>query len=938
MNPLDEKRLISLDIETTGLDPMHDRITEIAALRLVDGEVVEKFVTLVDPKIPIPYAISRLTNITDEMVAGAPSEKEALLKLHDFVEGSAILGHNIDFDIGFIASRSDELDVPLWSGKRIDTLTASLMLYPRALSRTLSSLAGLFKIDIEHAHRAEDDAATTFLVAMKLWQKLLSLDDRTARMLAMLATSSGDIGLTTWTSAAKPFVRGGKATPPEIDARFIADFENIVGNPSDPAQCKMDESDIIGFLGPDSPMKEKLSGFTVRDVQLKMAKLVLDSLQYDLFLLIEAGTGTGKSFAYLLPSIVFAAQKGEKVVVSTKTKNLQEQLFFKDIPTLRKVLPFDFRAVLLKGRGNYLCLNRLERVLADHTSLSYEDRAVLTRILVWSSETTSGDIAELSSFYIKKYPALWARLRSETVSCLGHRCPFRKKCFLNRVRSAVVDAQIVVVNHSLLLAEMDDSSVLGEYNHAVIDEAHDLEEVAADFFGAQITTWDITSPLDDLYRERLTNKGLLAALFECFERIGQPSDEFISLYERCTSKVVALRKNVETTFASLTNRLQRKYNWHESPYSLRKRFHPGEEVFDGMKNDIARLAADSKSLVDDLGLILASMPEDEDDKMFAIEHEVSGLAAKLAELADNLDFMAKPTDPDAVYWWESPQRRESIDCKICWAPLDIAERMFEVFHSHKKSLVFTSATMSVGDSFDFIAGRLGLNYLDPEHVVKSRLGSPYDFPAQLLAIFPDFLPEPNARDYLPKLSELISRVSTETRAGSLALFTSYNALRQVYSTTAPELEDEGILVLAQGISGGRSQLARQFAADHGSLLLGTQSFWQGVDFRGEALQILYLTKIPFAVPTDPYVSGQCERIQRHGGNPFSDYTVPQAVIKFRQGIGRLIRGEEDVGVLLICDRRIGTRAYGRVFAESLPVSIERVDSIGEILTKIHRFI
>ncbi len=938
VNPLNRNILVSLDIETTGLDPQTDRITEIAALKLVNGEVAERFVTLVNPKVPIPFAISRLTGITDDMVAGAPGEKEAIEKFFEFIGNDEILGQNIDFDIGFITARARALGLRVTPMRVIDTVPIAMTLYPRALGHNLSTLAGLFRVSHESAHRAESDALATAEVAKGLWQKLLSLDDRTSELLSMLVMSSGDAKLTTWLTAAQPFFRTGKAAPPEIDRAFVADFDNIVGNPADPAQSRMNENDIIGFLGPESPLKDHIEGFAVREMQIEMAQAVLDSLEYDIFLMAEAGTGTGKSFAYLLPSIAFAAKKGQKVVISTRTKNLQEQLFFKDIPSLRSALPFDFRGILLKGRGNYLCISRFNRLLEDYTSLGYEDRAMIARLLVWSAETISGDIAEVSSFYMNKNAALWSRIRSEAVSCTGKKCPFRGKCFLNRVRSATVDAQIVIVNHSLLLAEMGDTSVIGEYEHAIIDEAHDIEEVAAEFFGAHVNSWNLTTALDELHVDRLSKQGLLCSIAEFLDKDNKASDEFANRYQACVSEVIALRRETDVFYTALTNQLNWKYQWREAPYSLRIRFFPGEDVFDSMKDEIAKLAVRVKHLVDNLGLLLASLEESDDDGVDALYHETLGQMTRLSEVADALEYMSDPVDPDSVYWWESPQRQDSIDCAVCWAPLDVAERMFEVFHSQKKSIVFTSATMSVADSFDFVKGRLGLNFVDPDRVSTLRLGSPYDFAAQLLAIFPEFLPDPSAREYIPKLSELIERVSAETRAGSLALFTSYSSLKQAFSLIAPQLEDEGILVMAQGISGGRSQLTRQFIADKESLLLGTQSFWQGVDVRGNALQILYITKLPFAVPTDPYVAGQCERIQRGGGDPFSYYTVPQAVIKFRQGAGRLIRGEEDVGVLLICDKRLLTRSYGNIFLRSLPVEVQRVSSIGDVISKIARFL
>ncbi|RKZ31727.1 hypothetical protein DRQ36_01010 [bacterium] len=938
MNPLNEENLIVIDVETTGLDPDSDHLTEIAALRVIGGEVSDKFVTLVNPGVPIPYPIQRLTGISDEMVAGAPPEKEALQDLHDFLRTSTILGQNVDFDIDFINKRSVRFDLPVWSGSRIDTKTAASVLFPRLIGHGLGVLTEAFRTELENHHRAEADAVATLDVAKVLWEKLLSLSPEIFGILRNVASSSGDVALMTWVSAAEKSGLVGKARPPEVRQEFIARFDNILGNPADPEKSSMSEDEVIAFLGPESPFANIVESYTVRDVQIQMAQAVFDSLNYGMFLVVEAGTGTGKSFAYLLPAIAYSSAKGDKVVVSTKTKNLQEQLFFKDLPALYKALPFDFRAVLLKGRGNYLCKRRLKRLLADFSVLRYDERAALTKLIVWASETKSGDIAEANSFQLNKYPGVWARIRSESATCLGNRCPFRKQCFVQKIRSAVVDAQIVVVNHALLFAEIADSAVLGDYKHAIIDEAHNLEEVAAEFFGDQITTWNFAGPLHELIQDSITSGGLLPELFEYVSKNFELPEEFYAGYESCVSTVRHIKETTESVFVNLTNRLDLVYNWRQAEYSIHQRFHPREDVFEVMKTDLIRLAKSAVDVVDKASMILAGLPNEEDDNLERITREIAGQLEKLSAAADALLYMTNPVNPDAVYWWESPPRQESIDSRICWAPLDVAERMYNIFHTQKKSAVFTSATMSVAGEFDYILGRLGLDLLDPERVIKMLLGSPYDFASQLLVLFPDFIPEPQGKDYFPAIAEIITRVSGETRAGALALFTSYKALKYVYSVVAPELSGEGILVLAQGISGGRSQLTQRFIGDKESVLFGTESFWQGVDVRGEALQLLFLTRLPFTVPTDPYFAGQCERIRRIGGDPFGSYTVPQAVIKFRQGIGRLIRGEEDIGVLILCDRRIGTRAYGRMFIDSLPVEVERVYSLQELITKIKRFL
>jgi predicted DnaQ family exonuclease/DinG family helicase len=938
MNPLNEKEIIALDFETTGLEPDFDSIIEVGAYLYIDGEVAGSYDTLVKPDKAIPYNIQRLTGIDESMVIDGIDEKSALEKLGEFIGERSILGQNVGFDIDFLTKRSAKYGLPVWSGKRIDTKPIANLLFPRLLRYGLSDLALLFEIRMDSPHRAGCDAQTTFEVSKRLWQTLLAMDESLFQLVYNIGRSSGDMELINWISAAKNCGGVGKFSAPKFDETMISHFDNIIGAPTEPGDCKLTEGDVIGFLGPLSPLSGVVEDFVARDVQIEMAQAVLDSLEYDLTLVAEAGTGTGKSFAYLLPSIVFAAKKGTKVVVSTKTKNLQEQLFYKDLPSLREALDFDFRSVLLKGRGNYLCLQRFYRLVSDYNSLRFDERAMLARLAVWAAETQSGDVSEANSFYLSKFLPLWAKIRSEGPACLGNRCPNRKKCFVQKARSAVVDAQIVVVNHSLLFAEMADSSVLGEYDHAIIDEAHELEEVAAEHFGARVSNWNFAVPLSELLLDGITKSGFLPELMERLSANFEIEEDFQLTYNSVCSGVETLRKLSESLFTEITNKLDLFYEWRISPYSLHQRFTAGEDVFELVKNSVRRLAEASSRFCGDLGILLSGLPENEDDEIDRLSREITGKMLNIIEAGEALKFMGEPIDPDAVYWWESPTRQESIDSVMCWAPLDIAERLFEALHSQKRSCVFTSATMSVEKDFAFIKHRLGLDLIDTDKVFDIQLGSPYDFQSQLLVLYPDFIPDPNDKNFLASLSNLIAKISSKTRAGSLALFTSYKALTQVYSFLAPTLAEEGILVLAQGISGGRSQLTQQFIFDKESVLLGTESFWQGVDVRGDALQILFLTKLPFSVPTDPYFAAQCERIQRGGGDSFREYAVPRAVIKFRQGVGRLIRGEEDVGVLLLCDKRLVTKYYGQAFTNSLPVDFQRVFSTEELVDKITRFL
>jgi len=931
------KNIVALDLETTGLDSNKERIIEIGALKISNGEIVDRFCTLVNPGMKIPYSIQRLTNITPEMLEDAPSEKESLIELIGFIGNCTVLGQNISFDIDFVTNRSIQLDIPVKSFDSIDTLTMARVLYPRLVGYNLGALSKFFKIDLDNAHRAEDDARAAYEVAVNLWDKLISLSPFLFNTLKKIILSAGENTIAKWINEAARSEDIGVTSPPEIDSNMILHFDNVKGETPREKASEMNMDELLSYLEDDSPLGEIIDGFTSRDVQLTMAERVYDTLKYDMFLVVEAGTGTGKSFAYMLPAIAFASGTGNKVVVSTKTKNLQEQLFFKDIPTLEKILPNKFRYLLLKGRGNYICLNRFYRLLADIQSLRFDEKISLAKLVMWANETQSGDIAEANSFSLFRYPGLWAKIRSESITCSGKKCPYYDKCYLQRVRQAVEDSQIIVVNHSLLFAEMADSSVLGEFDHAIIDEAHDLEEVAAEFFGDQVSNWNILDPLNSLFRGGSRPRGLLTELSREIGKLEEIPGDFNPRYKILLDEIVRFSSLVDSVFADISNNLQTNYNWMNAPYILHQRYNSEEPVFYTVRSELVRLSKGVESVLEKARSLFFSVPDGEDENLDRVIKEINGQFNRLTEISQALDIMLNPDTLDSVFWWESPSRANTIDAKICWAPLDVAERMYNVFHSQKKSVVFTSATLSVANSFEYIIHRLGLEFIDMDRVEPLQLGSPYDFGAQLKALWADFLPFPNENNYSKALAELIEGLSRTTRAGTLALFTSYRMLKQVYQYASSNLAKEGILMMGQGITGGRSQLTRQFTEDKESVLLGTQSFWQGVDIKGDALKILFVTKLPFNVPTDPYFSAQCERITMNGGDPFSSYTVPQAVIKFRQGIGRLIRGEEDVGALIICDKRVGCRSYGRVFVESLPVSVERVMSKNELISKIERF-
>ncbi len=906
--------IVAFDLETTGFDPAFDEIIEIGAVRIRSDGSFERFSTLVSPSRPIPLHIRQLTGIDDEMVAGAPGLPEALDGFLGFVGDAALVAHNAPFDLSFIQRKSLDLGLKPPRNPTVDTLSLAKALFPNLVNHQLETVAALFGFEHRRAHRALPDAEATAHAAKGLWQKMLSLPDELFEQMLRLTFSAGMVDLGELFTRAQMFRMRGRPEPPAVDERVLLKLQNEFGEPTR-ARVEFSAELVTSYLSEGSPLAGVLPKFRPRPQQKQMSELVAQAFSGGELLMVEAGTGVGKSFAYLLPAVFWAAASGEKVVISTFTKALQEQLFFSDIPALAKVLPFGFKAILLKGKGNYICLNRLQRYIENPGLLSFREREGLLYIVSWLGETESGDITENTAFLNMRQNYFWDKVRADGHTCIGKKCKFFPTCFVHKVRRQVHDAQILVVNHALLLSDLQ-SGLLGDYKYLIVDEAHNLERVAVSHLGGTVALWRFRSTLDGIFSETPARSGTLALLFGA---LGE-KEEYAQPFSKASNAVIAARAFAEQFFTELAELMEYIYHWREQRYPVRRRYDVDNPVF-------ARLEPLGRTLLGYLerakGALkaFADVVVPSDAQTDRLLEELCGQISKLDELAQDLSFVLSPTERDFVYWFESPPRVDSNEAKLCWAPLNIGEILHDELYSHLGAVVFTSATLTVAGSFEYFLENLGVAFAPPERINQKLLGSPYDFDRQLAIAIARFMPDPtpaNERAFVEKASEVIYESSRRMRKGTLALFTSHSMLQQVFHNLYDQLRREGIRVMAQGLSGSHSALARQFVEDTESVLLGTETFWQGIDVPGESLEVLFLVKLPFGAPDDPYTEAKQELIRARGGDPFTEYIVPQAVIKFRQGVGRLIRSETDRGVLVIMDPRAASRRYGEFFVKSLP--------------------
>ena len=923
------QRYVVVDLETTGNSSKKgDRIIQFAAVVIENDQIVDEFSTYIHPEQEISLFIEELTGISNDTVRNAPVFHDVAEQIVRLLNGACFVAHNVLFDLSFLQEELTRCGFEQFYGSTLDTVELAKILKPTSDGYKLHQLAKEDHIEHLRPHQADSDAYATALLLLSFKKKLLSLPVMTLKQLLRLSFS-----LQSEVSELIEDCIEIKRSKPEEYVPHLITYRGFAFKRAEEMAESYDSEDVFPF---DDTTKVKMlkmafPEFEARDGQLKMMNITYDSFEKGKHAIIEAGTGIGKSLGYLFPAMFFAKHHKVPIVVSTYTIQLQDQLLQKEIPKLKEILPFSFRSVLLKGRSNYLSLAKFERALREKED-HYESALTKMQIIVWLTETETGDKDELN--LSSGGQLVWNRLQSDGLTYPGLKKPWYHMDFYEKAKRTAAKADLIITNHAFLISDlMNKDAILPKQGYLIVDEAHHLERAASKQLGKRLDYVSVKTLINRLgtsehkqllYRvERLmVNNNLDAESTNENMKLNDFTFEFDQLFYILATQTKKLANQM------IPNRIAFKLYEHNLWVQAKLVAERLEDILEVLlsllkekmnvlKQNEAILGKNALFYLNDLEIILGEMKEIK-DTIF--------------------EFFIQPKE-EYIYWIDYVNAARQNGIVLYSQPIMGNKQTWNRYFGNQKSIIMTSATLSVKQSFQYFKTKLGIA---DEAIYSVSLPSPFHYEEQVKLLVPNDISDIHTQtvtDFSESAANYIIAAAQAAQGRTMVLFTSHEMLRTTYYAIKECGLLEDYTLFAQGISGGsKMRLLRNFQSFDKAVLFGTTSLWEGVDIPGEDLSCLIIARLPFSPPDEPITEARCKLIEKNGHNAFYTYSLPEALLRFRQGFGRLIRTSTDRGVLVVLDRRIITSNYGIEFQKSLPpVRWEEV-SINEMATVIENWV
>lgn len=909
-------RFVVVDLETTGQSPVKGaQIIEVGMVRIHRDKMIDQFSSYVKPDHDIPNFITSLTGITNEQVRDAPNFEEIAEYILDFIdEDDYFVAHHVEFDLGFLNDALKQHGFRTIENRIIDTVELARIFEPMAPGYKLSHLAEHMGIVHQNPHRALSDACVTAEIFIRLMKKVKTLP---AETLEHLYRISGKL------KSDLSFILSDLTDEKRFSLEERKDLEIYRGlaikkytrplTTERPVPCTFGEL-LDDTFNEQGLLSTHLNQFEIRDGQRRMSEIIFDAFTQHTHAMIEAETGTGKTLAYLLSALYYAVYENTRVIISTYTTQLQSQIMDKEIPLLKKIFPIPFNAALLKGKRHYLSLNKFEQELQKPIDEDNYD-VVLTKamILVWLTETMTGDVDEIQLPSSGKI--FWKKINAEADLHIDPKSPWFSKNFYQRAREQAQKADVIITNHALLCTDLtNDYPFLPPYRYAVIDEAHHLETSATKHFGLQVDYVSIQYLLSELVD--LAENHRLTGTLEILEYIQMGKERADELFSYLYQFV--LNSCEDHVTSNDVGRLQYVFQPQQIDCI--------HDILELTNRFLSSLKQIEKWL-------LKIMDQSFDDEQ--LQEAIEKKRDEIFSLMEHTENFMKYDGQKQVKWIEIEATGAKNAVYLYSEPISVAPLLRKHFFDQKESVVLTSATLTMNDSFTFMQNQFGLS---EEQVMARKIPSPYRYDRQVKLMVPNDLPHikyDSEKDFVEAVSQSIYQLAQLTQGRMLVLFTSYQMLKKTYYALKNMMMDLEFVLIAQGISSGsRSRLQKNFQAFEQAILFGTSSFWEGVDIPGDDLTSLVIVRLPFDPPGHPAYQARSAFLKEKGKNPFMNLALPHAVIRFKQGFGRLIRSSTDKGVVFVLDQRIISSRYGKYFIDSIPDVPVLKGSIQKLLQEV----